>query len=213
MLNWRSALLAIFGIVSCAGIASANSCGNVDVIGTYDESGMHEGGSQIYAVGTFRIADEADEAKQPMFNLSQIICDQQLDGRGSAVIECKLTQAVVYANDAKPSTGDSANCSLDLDASTYTMAEFQKGILTGMQAAASTTCYNTTLTIDRNAKRVYMSFVRTQYADNYDKIKPGICGATPRTQVLMNCTGWPKLRKNDQQISGRYCDFSGSADK
>jgi hypothetical protein len=62
----------------------------------------------------------------------------------------------------------------------------------------STSCYNTTLTIDRNTKRVYLSFTRTQSADKYDKIMSNTCGMAPRTQVLMNCTGWPRIRKQGQ---------------
>ena len=73
------------------------------------------------------------------------------------------------------------------------MRELQKGVLTGAEAFASTTCYNTTLTLDRNTKRVYLSFTRTKSADEYDKIRPGTCGSSlPRTEVLMNCTSWPK---------------------
>ena len=76
----------------------------------------------------------------------------------------------------------------------------------------SSACYNSILTIDRNTKRVYRSFTRTKDADNYDRIKPGTCGTSTRTQVLMNCTAWPKIRKKGQ-TPPRYCDFSGSSDK
>jgi hypothetical protein len=54
----------------------------------------------------------------------------------------------------------------------------------------------------------------TKAADNYDKIRAGTCGSggvLPRTQVLMNCTGWPRLRK--QGAPPRYCDFSNASDK
>jgi hypothetical protein len=51
------------------------------------------------------------------------------------------------------------------------MKELQKGILAGIKEG-STSCFNTMLTIDRNTKRVYLSFARTKYADNYDEIKP-----------------------------------------
>jgi hypothetical protein len=60
-------LLAIFGYASAA---YANSCANVNVIGTFDESGLQESEFGINAAGTFRIAGETDEAKQPMFNLA-----------------------------------------------------------------------------------------------------------------------------------------------
>jgi hypothetical protein len=50
--------MEIFGYPSAT---YANSCSNVNVIGTYDESGLRVSESGIYAAGTFRIADEADE--------------------------------------------------------------------------------------------------------------------------------------------------------
>ena len=54
------------------------------------------------------------------------------------------------------------------------------------------TCWQSKLTIDRNKQRVYLSFTRSQDAD---KALPSVCGKLPRTQVLMNCTGWPRIRK------------------
>jgi len=200
-------LLGMFGYTSTA---YANSCSNVDVIGSFDESGLRESEFGIYAAGTFRIEGEGDEGKQPMFNLATINCEKQLDDRGRASLECKVTQAVVYATSDKPNT-DKPNCSPDLVSETYSMKELQKGVLTGMENTSA--CYNTTLTIDRNTKRVYMSFTKTKEADNYDKVSPGICGTFPRTQVLMNCTGWPRIRKKGDKTPPRYCDFSGSSDK
>jgi hypothetical protein len=194
--------LAIFGLAS---VAHANSCSNVNVIGTYDESGIRDNEFGISAVGTFRIAEESDESKQPMFNLTRIDC--QKDENGS--LECKVTSAVVYANPDKPNT-DQPNCSLDLDYSDYLMKELQKGILVG--SGSSGICYNVLLTIDRKAQRVYQSFTRSEGADNADKIRPGTCGHPPRTQVLMNCTGWPKSRKQGP-TPARYCDFSGSSSR
>jgi hypothetical protein len=189
-------------------------CANLNVIGTFDESGIHESEYGIYAVGTFRIAREADESTQPMFNLAMVNCEKQSDAMGRVSLECKVTWASVYANPDKPET-DNPNCSLDLDVSEYSMKEVQKGILTGMEPFASTSCYNTTLTIDRNTKRVYLSFTRTQSADKYDQIRSNTCGVAPRTQVLMNCTAYPRVRKLRQQgqTPSRYCDFSSSSDK
>jgi hypothetical protein len=205
----RYAFIAI-GIFGFASTAWANSCANVNVIGTFDESGLRENEFGINAFGTFRIEGEADEGKQPMFNLAMVDCEKQFDDRGRASLECKVTMAVVWAQPDKPNT-DEPNCSLDLDASTYSMKELQKGILTGIETSSG--CYNKTLTIDRNTKRIYMSFTRTKYADNYDKISPGTCGMLPRTQVLMNCTGWPRSRKGSSRTPPRYCDFSSSGDK
>jgi hypothetical protein len=201
-----ASLLGIFGYTS---MACANSCANVNVIGTFDESGLQESEFGINAAGTFRIAGEEDEDKQPNFNLARINCENQPDDMGKVSLECKVTTAVVWAHSGKPDL-DNPNCSLDLDASTYSMKELQKGILTGMET--STGCYNTILTIDRNAKRVYLSFIKTQYADKYDKIKSGTCGMPPRTQVLMNCTAYPRMR-NHGRTPPRYCDFSNSSDK
>src|SRR5262249_25013330 len=148
-----------------------------------------------------------DEAKQPMFNLATVNCERPPDDMLGVSLECKVTKAVVWANSDKPDP-NKPNCSLDLESSAYLMKELQKGVLTGMEEFA-TGCYNAILTIDKNTQRVWMSFTRTRYADNYDRIKPGTCGNLPRTQVLMNCTAWPKIRKQGA-TPARYCDFSNS---
>jgi hypothetical protein len=208
----RNAIIAsLFGIVGCASTAWANSCSNVDSFSSYDESGLRESEFGISATGTFRIENEADEGKQPMFNLAMVNCEKQTDEMGKAAgLECKITKAVVWASAGKPDT-DKPNCSLDLDSSSFSMKQLQKGALTGFEAESSG-CFNTLLTIDRNTKRVYMSFTRTKSADNYDKIKPGTCGgALPPTEVLMNCTSWARSRKGG--VPPRYCDFSSSSDK
>ncbi len=203
-------LLGIFGLTSAAD--AANSCANVDAFSSYDESGLHESDFGIYAVGTFRIAEEQDEAKQPNFNVTKVNCENKFDEMGRPNgLECKLTQAVMWANSAKPDT-DKPNCSLDVDNSEFSMKELQRGVLIGMEASSSA-CFNTMLTIDRNTKRVYLSFTKTKEADKYDKIMQGTCGSLPRTEVLMNCTAWPRMRKQGQQTPSRYCDFSGSKDK
>ena len=205
----RDAFIAcLLGVVGCTGTASANSCSNVDIHGSFDESGLRAWDSGIYAAGTFRIEGEGDESKQPLFNLSEIVCEKQSDDLGGN-LECKVTQAVVWSKSGNPDP-DNPNCSLDLETSTYTMKELQKGVLTGIAETAA--CINTLLTIDRNAKRVYLSFTKTKDADKYDQIRPGTCGSLPRTEVLMNCTGWPRLRKQGR-TPPRYCDFSSSSDK
>jgi hypothetical protein len=199
-----SSLLAITGY---ANAASSNSCSNVDTFSSYDQKGLQESDYGVYAVGTFRIEGEEDESKQPMFNLAMINCEKQSDGTDG--LKCKVTKAVVWANSGKPDT-DNPNCSLDLDFSDYSMKELQRGVLIGIET--TTTCFNSTLTIDRNTKRVYLSFTRSASADNFDRIRPGTCGTLPRTQVMMNCTGWPRIRKQGKMPS-RYCDFSSSSDK
>jgi hypothetical protein len=102
-----ASLLGIFGYTS---MACANSCANVDVMGSFDDSGLRENDFGIYAAGSFRIAGEGDEGKQPMFNLATINCEKQLDDVGKASLECKLTKAVVWAQSGKPDT-DKPNCS------------------------------------------------------------------------------------------------------
>jgi hypothetical protein len=204
---------SLFGIFGCTSLAYANSCSNVNVHGSFDQSGLRESEYGIYAAGTFRIAGEDDEGKQPMFNLASIDCENQRDDTGRVVsLECKVATAVVWAQSGQPDTAK-PNCSLDLNFSTFPMKELEKGVLTGVETSAG--CYNRMLTIDRNTKRVYLSFTRTQYADNYDKTLPGTCGrdgAVPRTQVLMNCTAYAGLRKQGG-APPRYCDFSGVGDK
>jgi hypothetical protein len=210
----RSAfVVSLLGIVGCTSAALANSCSNVDVLGTYDESGLHESEYGISAVGTFRIAGEQDESKQPMFNLASITCEKQRDeGTGRESLECKVTQAVVSAQSGNPDPNN-PNCSLDLNFSTYSMKELQRGVLTGMEAGSSI-CYNSILTVDRNTKKVYLSFTRTKEADNADRIRPGTCAMSPPVQVLMNCTGWARIRKSKQgQAPPRYCDFSNASDR
>jgi hypothetical protein len=173
-----ASLLAIFGYASAA---SANSCSNVDVMGSFDESGLRENEYGIYAVGTFRIEGEEDESKQPMFNLTQVDCKNQSDDMGRVSVECTVTRAAVYASPGKPDT-ENPNCSLDLSSSTYTMKELQKGVLTGIEN--DSLCYNAILTIDRNTKRVYLSFTKTKDADKYDKTRPGTCGMLPRNRGI-----------------------------
>jgi hypothetical protein len=87
---------------------------NVNVIGTFDESGLRESEYGIYAAGTFRIEGEADESKQPMFNFAMINCEKQQDDMGRVSLGCKVTEAVLWADSDKPNT-DNPNCSLDLD--------------------------------------------------------------------------------------------------
>jgi hypothetical protein len=198
-------LLAMSGYVPAH---AANSCANLDIMGTYDRSGLQESEFGISAVGSFRIQNEPDENKQPNFNLAMINCEKQTDENGRSSLTCKVIQAVTWARDEKPNA-DNPNCSLDLDTSEYSMRQLQKGVLVG--ADDSTGCFNTMLTIDRNTKRVYLSFTRTKYADHFDKIKAGTCGHLPPTEVLMNCTAYPRMR--NQGAPARYCDFSGSGDK
>ena len=206
----RSALIGLAaGTLACASAAhSANSCSNIDSFSSYDQRPLREDG--LGGVGSFRIAGETDENRQPNFNLAFVDCEQQTDNVGKQTgLNCKITEAVTWANDAKPD-GDKANCSLDLDTHSFSMKQLSKGVLTGIEEG--TGCFNMLLTIDKNAKRVYLSFTRTRYADNFDKIKSVTCNAQPRTQVLMNCTSWARLR-NPGAGAGRYCDFGGVGDK
>ena len=92
----RDAFIAsFFGFFGYVSTAYANSCANVSVIGTFDQSGLQESEFGIYTVGTFRIAGEGDEGKQPMFNLDTVHCEKQSDGAGGVSLECKVTKAVV----------------------------------------------------------------------------------------------------------------------
>lgn len=207
-------IASLLGIFGCASTAYANSCANVNIMGTFDRSGLFEGPFGIYAAGTFRVAEEMDESKQPDFNIATVNCEnRRYNTMGTVSLECKVTEAVVYAVSGKPDV-DNPNCTLDLTFSTYSMKELQNGVLTGMNADFSF-CYNSTLKIDRNTRRVYLSFTRTKDADDPEKISSATCGVTPRTEVLMNCTGWPRVRKlkEGQELPPRYCDFSSVGDK
>jgi hypothetical protein len=209
MFPWFKPLISLLGLVGMTVAVHANSCINVDVIGTFDQSGIVDNEYQTYAVGTFRIPGEADESRQPMFNLATITCDK-VDSNGARVaqLECKVVKAVVSANPENPNPAK-PNCSLDLDSSGYQMKEMQRGILSGIETSSG--CYDSMLTINKNTQRVYLSFTRSAYADNMDRIRSGTCGQNPRTQTLMNCTSWPRIRTPGSPA--RYCDFSGSSSK
>jgi len=207
----RNALVGLsLGMFGCGTAHAANSCANLDTLGTYDQRPLRDDSFGIGGVGTFRIVGETDENRQPDFNLAFIDCDNELDDNGKPRgLTCKITKAITLANDAKPD-GDKPNCSLDLDTTSYSMKELSRGVFTGIEDGTS--CFNTMLTIDRNAKRIYLSFTRTKYADNFDKVKSGTCRSLPRTEVLMNCTAWARMRSQGA-TPGRYCDFLGSGDK
>ncbi len=72
-------VLVLTALAVAVSAAKANSCSNMDVMGTWDQSGLRESSYGMSAVGTFRIAAEEDEAKQPMFNLSKIPISQKSD--------------------------------------------------------------------------------------------------------------------------------------
>jgi hypothetical protein len=211
MIFVRNALVGLsLGMFGCSAAYAANSCANLDAFSAYDQPPLRETSFGVGGVGTFRIAGETDENKQPNFNLAFIDCESETDDRGRATgLSCKITKAVTWANDAKPD-GDKPNCSLDLDTASYPMKELSMGVLTGIEEG--TGYFNSLLTIDRNAKRIYLSFTRTKYAENFDKIKSETCSALPLTEVLMNCTAWARNR-NQSAGPGRYCDFGGVGDK
>ena len=121
-----------------------------------------------------------------MFNLSVIDCKEQ--DAVHRTFECALTHATVYTSGGNPDP-DNPNCSLDLSFETYSMSEIQEGVLTGITETSA--CFNTILTIDRHNQRVYKSFTKTKDADKYKQM----CGMLPRTEVLMNCTAYPRIRK------------------
>src|SRR6185437_5934944 len=62
---------------------NTNSCSNVDAFSSYDQSGLQESSYGISAVGTFRIAGEENEHKQPMFNLAKVDCKPDPTAEGN----------------------------------------------------------------------------------------------------------------------------------
>lgn len=208
----RFALAVVTLLLSVGGYTStswSNSCSNVTTHGSFDRSGIDESEYAIYAAGTFRVEGEQDESKQPYFNLTSINCEKQREDNGKLNITCKVTRASMYAEPDEPNT-KLPNCSLDLDISEYSMQETARGIMTG--TAESGLCYNAFLSIDRNSKRVYLSFTKTKAAYEQNVTKAGVCNSIPRTQVLVNCTSWARSRK-DMKVPPRYCDFSSAGDK
>jgi hypothetical protein len=203
--NIRSGAYKLTGVIFlCAGLASpahANSCSNVTPYSGYYFIDNLQGGLTLDAGGTFRILNEKDEDRQPAFNLAQVSCNSAwLNDRTEArEIECRVTRASV--------SGAGQTCDLVLDISTFSMKEIGKGVLAGI-GGDSTSCYYGTLTIDRNTKRVFLSYTRTVHADRYDKIKPSTCGDAP-PQVLMNCTSRVAIRAGKTDPTEHVCDFSG----
>jgi hypothetical protein len=211
---WRFFGVAVVVFVCSGNLASAqNSCANVSIIGTWDGSGLTEddrGG--IHAVGTFRIQDEADESKQPMFNLSFVNCHKKADSSGKEVLECEVLRSSVIAESGKPDASR-PNCFLDFVSEDYEMKDLAPNVVSGMPRFRTEPCFDPVLTVNKETKRVYLSFIRSKRADKSEKIAPRMCGTkTPPTQVLMNCTMWPRMRKGGE-ASGRYCDFSTASDK
>jgi hypothetical protein len=196
------------GLFDSPALSSAhiNSCSNVTTTFSYYFIDKLSDGYGFRGRGTFRIPGETNEANQPMYNLVELGCSRKED---TGELECRLTEAIVSASPGAPDAS-SPTCFLDIDISTFDMKEISRGILVGVaDGGGSTSCFNTTLTINRNTKRISLSFERTQYADNYDRIKEGTCGQTPpRTQMLMNCTGWVAHYTHKTPAPGeRICDF------
>lgn len=204
----RSYLIAGFIGLLAVTSASANSCSNVDIHGSFDHSGLRVNEFGISIAGTWRIMGEQDESKQPMFNLTSIDCARQSDSPSS--LQCKYMSAVVWANSEAPNANQ-PNCSLDLDWSDYPMKEVQKGVFVGL--GSSGLCFSTQLTIDVGKNNAFLSFNRSKEADDIDKQKPGTCGAPPRTRALMNCTPYAEMRQKIRTPGTRYCDFKSAGDK
>jgi hypothetical protein len=52
--------VAVLCCTTLSAVHAQNSCANVDVIGSFDESGLRESEFGIYAAGTFRIEGEGE---------------------------------------------------------------------------------------------------------------------------------------------------------
>jgi hypothetical protein len=153
--------------------------------------------------GTFRFPGETDEAKQLPYNLAEFYCAPEGEAKE---FRCRLTEAVVGASPGAPS------CFLDMQFLEFDMKEISHGVLVGGApdgSGWSTRCFNAVLTINRNTKRVSLSFERTQYPDGYSSLKGGMCGQTsPTPQVLMNCGALvPDYTKKTPAPGERICDF------
>lgn len=223
VLGYRISIAAYILLIVCCYASTTlagtpNSCSNVISDSLMDDQTVEllpDG--NIRAIGTFRIEGEADEGKQPMFNINNIWCHKEFDDSGNSDFGCNITSAIVDAESKEPNS-QSPNCQISLDPSTYSMKEVRRGVFIGSQAAAGD-CYDITLTIDTIAKRVFRSYLRSKYADKMEKIAgslfPNLCGQRP-THVLMNCTRWAAIRKSakdkDSSLPSRYCDFSSASD-
>ena len=179
--------------------AHINSCSNVTTNFSYYFRDDINQGFGFFARGTFRILGETDESRQPDYNLTQVACDRKPAELGAPVeFECKTTRASVGGFSGPPDANQ-PSCTLDVDVSTYDMKELSRDVLVGIaDGGSSTSCFNNTLTINRVTKRVSITFERTQYADNYDRIKAETCGrigipvgekSTKRTLLVINGAG------------------------
>ena len=106
----------------------------MDVIGTFDQSGLRENEFGIYAVGTFRIAGEEDESKQPMFNLASINCEKQPDDMGKVSLNVKLRRLLYGLNQV--SRTQTIQIVRSISTFNISMKELQKGVLTGIETSA-----------------------------------------------------------------------------
>ena len=106
-------------------------------------------------------------------------------------LECRLTEAFV-------GNSTDSTCSLDMQTLSFGMKEIGGGVFVG--ASVRGDCFNTILTINRNSKRVSLSFERSRSADSFERIRKGMCGIVPRTQMLMNCGALVEV--NAKKITG-----------
>ncbi|MDH2406611.1 hypothetical protein QCM77_43220 [Bradyrhizobium sp. SSUT18] len=84
MIFFRNALVGpSFGMFGCSAAYAASSCASIDAFSSYDQTPLRETSFGVGGVGTFRIAGETDENKQPNFNLAFIDCESETDDRGA----------------------------------------------------------------------------------------------------------------------------------
>ncbi len=182
--------------------AQVNSCSNVTAVFSYFFVDKLSEGRGLAARGTFQLPGEPNEAKQPPYNLSELHCNRMGE---AGELECRLTEAVVGAHVQE--------CSLDMQFLTFDMKEISNGILVGGAPAGSgrlglSKCFNPILTVNRNTKRVSLSFERSQYPDDDSLLKGGMCASIPTTQILMNCGSLvPAYTKKTPAPGERICDF------
>jgi hypothetical protein len=202
-------LLAMVGN-AVAGDRHTNSCSNVSIHGSHDQKGIiYVGVFGLRAVGTFRIQNELDESKQPMFNINEVSCAFEEENK----LKCKIMTASVWAAEGSPNT-EWPNCMLDLNSEEYEMQLVNGQYLVGANEQATGWCLLPTLTIDLTSRRISKSFSFSSFGNQANSGKSEsemklACGELPRTHVLMNCTPYAQMRQKVNATSQRICDFEG----
>jgi hypothetical protein len=132
--------------------ASENSCANVVSDSSMDDPPLKTFDNMdgyIRGIGTFRIEGEADEGKQPMFNVNRMDCSKEYDEERNVKFNCNITSVIADAESKEPDS-KIANCQVNIDSALFLMKEVREGVFVGSQEGVGQ-CFDTLLTVDTQA--------------------------------------------------------------